>query len=79
MALTELIKPMKQLRLAETGFLPRAGKQTQNAVFLVETEPVVPSSHHEALIAPHYPQRWDSQLKVLFLYDPSSSGHMANG
>jgi hypothetical protein len=33
---------MKQLSLAETGFLPKAGKQTRKAVFLAEMEKVVP-------------------------------------
>lgn len=36
------MKPMKQLSLAETGFLPKAGKQTRKAVFLAEMEMVVP-------------------------------------
>ena len=38
MAPFELMKPMKQLSLAETGFLPKAGKQTRKAVFLAEME-----------------------------------------
>ncbi len=37
MAPIEQMKPMKQLSLAETGFLPKAGKQTRNAVFLADT------------------------------------------
>jgi len=36
------MKPMKQLSLAETVFLPKAGKQTRKAVFLAEIETVVP-------------------------------------
>jgi len=32
------MKSMKQLCLAETGFLPKASKQTRNAVFLSEME-----------------------------------------
>lgn len=39
---TEQMKSMKQLSLAETGFLPKTGKQTRKAVFLVELEMVVP-------------------------------------
>ena len=57
MAPTELMKPMKQLSLAETGFLPKAGKQTRKAVFLAEMETVVPWTRLEALIAPHYPKK----------------------
>jgi hypothetical protein len=38
------MKSMKQLSLAETGFLPKAGKQTRKAVFLAEMETVVPWS-----------------------------------
>ena len=45
------MKAMKQLSLAETGFLPKAGKQTRKAVFLSEMETVVPWSRLEALIA----------------------------
>ncbi|WP_301277012.1 hypothetical protein [Dechloromonas sp.] len=33
---------MKQLSLAETGFLPKAEKQTRKAVFLAEMETVLP-------------------------------------
>ncbi len=40
----EQMKPMKQLSLAETGFLSKAGKQTRKAVFLAEMETVVPWS-----------------------------------
>ncbi len=54
---TELMKAMKQLSLAETGFLPKAGKQTRKAVFLAEMETVVPWSRLEALIEPHYPKK----------------------
>jgi len=54
---TELMKPMKQLSLAETGFLRKARKQTRKAVFLVEMETVVPWSRLEALIEPFYPKR----------------------
>jgi hypothetical protein len=38
----ELMKPMKQLSLAESGFLPNAGKQTRKVVFLAEMDTVVP-------------------------------------
>ena len=48
---------MKQLSLAETGFLPKAGKQTRKAVFLAEMDTVVPWSRLEALIEPHYPKK----------------------
>ena len=48
---------MKQFSLAETGFLPKAGKQTRIAVFLSEMETVVPWFRLEALIEPFYPKR----------------------
>lgn len=51
------MKRMKQLSLAKTGFLPKAGKQTRKAVFLAEMEQVVPWSHLEALIEPFYPKK----------------------
>jgi len=51
------MKPMKQLSLAETGFLPKAGKQTRKAVFLAEMETVVPWARLEALIEPFYPKK----------------------
>jgi IS5 family transposase len=51
------MKTMKPLSLAETGFLPKAGKQTRQAVFLSERERVVPGSPLEALIEPFYPKR----------------------
>ena len=54
---TELMKAMKQLSLAETGFLPKAGKQTRKAVFLAEMDTVVPWSRLEALIEPFYPKK----------------------
>ena len=57
MALTEPMKAMKQLSLAETGFLPKAGKQTRKAVFLAEMETVVPWSRLETLIEPFYPKK----------------------
>ena len=57
MALTELMKALKQLSLAETGFLPKAGKQTRKAVFLVEMDTVEPWSCLEALIEPFYPKK----------------------
>jgi len=41
------IELMKQLSLAETGSLPKAGKQTRKAVFLAEMETVVPWSGTE--------------------------------
>lgn len=48
---------MKQLSLAETGFLPKAGKQTRKKVFLSEMERVVPWSRLEALIEPYCPKK----------------------
>jgi hypothetical protein len=57
MVLIEQMKPIKQLSLAETGFLPKAGKQTRKAVFLAEMETVVPWSRLEALIEPFYPKK----------------------
>ena len=48
---------MKQLSLAETGFLPKTGKQTCKAVFLAEIETEVPWSRFEALIEPLYPKK----------------------
>lgn len=50
------MKSMKQLCLAETGFLHKAGKQTRKAVFLSEMETVVPWSRLEALIEPFHPK-----------------------
>ena len=47
---------MKQLSLAETGFLPKAGKTTRRAKFLADMEAVVPWSRLEGLIEPHYPR-----------------------
>jgi IS5 family transposase len=51
------MKVMKQLSLAETGFLPKAGKETRKAVFLAEMETVVPWSCLETLIEPFYPNK----------------------
>jgi len=51
------MKAMKQLSLAETGFLPKAGKQTRKAVFLAEMETVVPWPRLETLIEPFYPKK----------------------
>jgi IS5 family transposase len=53
----EPMKSMKRLSLAETGFLPKAGKQTRKAVFLSEMETVVPWSRLESLIEPFYPKK----------------------
>lgn len=47
---------MKQLSLAETGFLPKRGKVTRKAEFLAEMEVVVPWKHPAALIEPVYPK-----------------------
>jgi IS5 family transposase len=51
------MKSMKQLSLAETGFLPKAGKQTRKVVFLSEMETVVPWCRLELLIEPFYPKK----------------------
>ena len=51
------MKSMKQLSFAETGFLPKAGKQTRKAIFLSEMETVVPWFRLEALIEPLYPKK----------------------
>lgn len=48
---------MKQLSLGETGFLPKAGKQTRKAEFLEEMNQVVPWSRLEGLIEPFYPKK----------------------
>ncbi len=53
----ELMKAMTQLSLAETGFLPKAGKQTRKVVFLAEMETMVPWSSLEASIEPFYSKR----------------------
>lgn len=47
---------MKQLSLAETGFLPKRGKVTRKAEFLAEMNAVVPWSRLEGLIEPVYPK-----------------------
>lgn len=65
MKLTEVMKRMKQLSLAETGSLPKAGKQIRKAVFLAEMEQVVPWFRLEALIEPHYPKKGSGRLPML--------------
>ncbi len=57
MVSTEQMKSMRQLSLAETGYLPKTGKQTRNAVFLVGMDTMVPWLSLEALIAPYYPKK----------------------
>ena len=47
---------MKQLSLAETGFLPKRGKVTRKAEFLAEMNTVVPWSRLEGLIEPVDPK-----------------------
>ena len=49
-------KSMKQLSLAETGFLPKRGKVTRKAEFLAEMNAVVPWFRLEGLIEPVYPK-----------------------
>lgn len=56
MAPVKQMKLMKQLSLAETGFLAKVGKQTRKAVFLSEMETVVPCYRLEGLIEPLYPK-----------------------
>ncbi len=65
MAPTKPMKAMKQLSLAETGFLPKAGKQTRKAVFLAEMETVVPWSRLEGLIEPFYPKKGNGRPPML--------------
>jgi hypothetical protein len=55
---------MKQLSLAETGFLPKAGKRTRKEKFLEEMESVVPWGSLEALIEPHYPKKGKERLPM---------------
>lgn len=60
---------MKQLRLAETDFLPKAGKQTRKAVFLAEMETVVPCSRLESLIEPFYPKKESNRGLTVIVVD----------
>ena len=69
MVSTEQMNRMKQLSLAETGFLPKAGKQTRKAVFLAEMEQVVPWSRLEGLIEPFYPKRTERWAAGAFGHD----------
>lgn len=55
------MKRMKQLSVTETGFLPKAGKQTRKAVVLAEMETVVPWSRLEAPIDPFYPKKGNAR------------------
>lgn len=57
MVAAELMKALKQMSLAETGFLPKAGKQTRRTVFLAEMEAVVPWSRLETQIELFYPKK----------------------
>ena len=61
---TEHLKRMQQLSLAETGFLPKAEKQTRKAVFLAEMDQVVPWSRLEELIEPFYPKKGNGRLPM---------------
>jgi len=55
---TELMKPMKQLRLADMGFLAKARKQIRSEALTAEVGTVVvPWSHLDALIEPYYPKK----------------------
>ena len=69
------MKAMKQLSLAETGFLPKAGKQTRKAVFLSEMETVVPWSRLEALIEPFYPKKGNGRPPMPLAHDVAHSLH----
>jgi IS5 family transposase len=51
------MKSIKQLSIAETRFLPKAGKQTRKLVFLSEMETVVSWSRLEALIELFYQKK----------------------
>lgn len=53
----EQMKSMKQLILAETGFLLKTGKATRKAVFLAEMETVVLWSRLFARIDSFYPKK----------------------
>lgn len=61
---------MKQLTLAETGFLPKVCKQTLKAVFLSEMETVVPWSRLESLIEPYYPKKGNGRPPMLLATMP---------
>jgi len=58
------MKPMKQLSLAETGFLPKVGKQSRKVVFLAEMETVAPWSRLEAFIEPVYPKKGNARTAM---------------
>ena len=57
------MKRVKQLSLTETGFLPKAGKKTRKAVFLVEVE--VTWSRLKALTEPFYPNKGNGRPPML--------------
>jgi len=59
------MKAMTQLSLAETGFLPKACKQTRKSVFLAAMEMVVPWSRLESLIEPFYPKKGNGHPQML--------------
>lgn len=57
MKTVEQISSVKQLSLAEKGFLPNSEKKTCKAVFLPEMETVVYWSRLEAQIELFYPMK----------------------
>jgi len=68
------MKSMKQLSLAKTGFLPKAGKQTRKAVFLAEMDMSVPWLRLESLIEPFYPKKCNGTIvDATLIAAPSST------
>jgi hypothetical protein len=51
------MKTMKQVSLAETRFLPKAGKNPGKGVFLAEMEVFVSWSRLESLVEVFYPKK----------------------
>lgn len=68
------MKSMKQPSLTETGFLPKAGKQTRKAVFPSEMKAVVPWSRLEAPIESFYKKKGNGRLRIV-QHDVSDSLH----
>lgn len=66
------MRSMKQLSLAETGFLPRPGKQTWKAVLQTEMETIVPGTRMESLIKPFFQKKRNiDKLRKNFLLKPA--------
>ena len=80
----ELMKSIKQLNFAETGFLPKAGKQPRKAAFLAEMDTLVPWSRLEALIEPFNPRKGNGRppmpiatmLRIHFMQQCSNVTHL---